>query len=368
MTTCATGVLDPDGEPFQVRIRDRADLVGVAPYLLGYHPADSVVVVAMAADGRRVCVTVRADLAHTRDPGFVEYLAATVAQAGGRRALLVVYGTTPPPGALPHGDVVAAFTEAAAMVEVELVGALHVADGRWWTYDPCPDARCCPAAGVPVAGPASEVAAAAVCAGMTALPDRAALAERLAPVEGEQAREMAAAVHAAERELVAATEEAGGIGPWRADAIVLLRAVLHRVADGDVPWLAPRVAGRLLVGLSDTLVRDLAWCWIDDAPGHCVPAEALWRQVARRAPGRYDGPPLFLAAWAAWRCGDGAMSRVALERALAADPEYGAALLLEQAMALGMDPGTLGPVLGRYPLGPVGTRRRRRRRASGGPA
>lgn len=362
---------EPSGAaPQRVHVRGRGDLVDIAPYLLGFHPVDSMVVIALPADGNAVCLTVRADLADARQDAYVDYVAALVAQAGGRRALLVVYGGAGgrPPGELPDQDVVALFGDAARVVQVEMLGAMYVAGGRWWSYDPCGNARCCPSAGVPVGGPTSALAAQAARAGMTALPDRAALVATLDPVEEEdERRALAAAVAAAERDMVDAVDAGGGIGPWRAEAVALLRAVLHRVADCDVPWLDPSVAARLLVGLSDTPVRDLAWSWTNELPSRCATAGELWRQLARRAPQPYDAPPLFLTAWAAWRGGGGAMTMVALERALAADPEYVPALLLESAIAQGMNPATVGSLLGSCPLDPVAASNRRRRRVRRAP-
>ncbi len=365
-----------DAEPRRrVHVRGPGDLVDMAPYLLGFRPFDSLVVIALPAEGSQVCLTARADLAEVRRAGFAEYLAALVAQAGGRRALVVVYGATVagPPGELPERDVVELFAEAAALVQVELLDALYVAGGRWWCYDPCGSPVCCPPAGTPVGGGGSRVAEEAEGAGLTALPDRAALAAEFDPVDAEQRGAVSTAVRVAEQELVQATVDGGGIGPWREDAFVLFRAVFNRIADGDVPWLGRRVAARLLVGLTDTLVRDLAWSWTNESPARCVVAGALWRQLARRAEEPYDAPPLFLAAWAAWRSGHGPMARVAVERALAADPGYSAALLLEQLIAQNYNPGTVGELLGPCPLdfasgGPRRRRGRLRRHAVEDPA
>ncbi|MFD0787811.1 DUF4192 family protein, partial [Micromonospora azadirachtae] len=47
-------------EPPRLAVRSPADLLAAVPYLLGFHPADSVVVVAMR--GRRVVFAARADL------------------------------------------------------------------------------------------------------------------------------------------------------------------------------------------------------------------------------------------------------------------------------------------------------------------
>src|SRR5215475_4174357 len=97
-TTAAASetVVAGGGTVSQVHVRGPGDLVDLAPYLLGFHPTDSVVLVGFPASGQDVCVTARAGLTEVRRDGFVDYLAALVAQAGGRRLAVVVYGAAPP--------------------------------------------------------------------------------------------------------------------------------------------------------------------------------------------------------------------------------------------------------------------------------
>ena len=378
----------------RVLVRSPGELVAVTPYLLGFHPTDSLVLIALPATGNSVQVTVRADLTEARQDGIVDYLAALVAFTGGRRLLVLVYGAAPPaarggsapPGCVPSGcgslgsgapvsgapepatlpdrDVVRLIGTAAALLDVELLTALYVAGGRWWCYLPCGSRECCPPAGAALLGHRSPVVETAVSAGLTALPDRAALAATFDPVDGGRRRGMARAVAVALRELVAAAAADGGIGPWRVGALVLLRSVLTGISQGTVPWLADPEAARLVVGLTDEVVRDVAWTWTNESPARCGPAGELWRQLGRRAEEPYSAPPLFLAAWAAWRSGRGTVALVALERALAADPGYSAALLLEQLISRCHDPATAGELIAPCPLvaGPSTGRHRRRTR------
>src|SRR5215475_3190069 len=91
-----TAVAAAPGTVSLVHARGPGQLLDLTPYLLGFHPTDSVVLVALPASGQDVCLTARADLAEVRRDGFVDYLAALVAQAGGRRLQVVVYGAAPP--------------------------------------------------------------------------------------------------------------------------------------------------------------------------------------------------------------------------------------------------------------------------------
>src|SRR5262249_13840999 len=172
------------------------DLVDVTPYLLGFHPTDSLVLIALPTGGNTVRVTVRADLAEVRRDGFVDYLAALVACAGGRRLLVLGYGAAPPAGSAPSGcvpsrseppgsgvpepaelpdrDVVGLIGTAAGLLDVELLSALYVAGGRWWSYLPCGNQECCPPAGGALLGPHSTAVSEAGLAGPNPPADRGA--------------------------------------------------------------------------------------------------------------------------------------------------------------------------------------------------
>jgi hypothetical protein len=57
--------------------------------------------------------------------------------------------------------------------------------------------------------------------------------------------------------------------------------------------------------------------------------------------------PASLLAFIAWQCGNGALANVALDRALADDPQYSMALLLRQVITSGAPPW-----LARLPMTP----------------
>ena len=61
-------------------------------------------------------------------------------------------------------------------------------------------------------------------------------------------------------------------------------------------------------------------------------AVELWRDVTRRARADLVAAPATLLAYAAWRSGNGVLARMAVDRALAADPRYPMALLVGEAV------------------------------------
>ncbi|WP_254909768.1 DUF4192 domain-containing protein, partial [Micromonospora sp. NBS 11-29] len=162
----------------RLSVRSPADLVAAVPYLLGFHPADSVVVVAVR--GQRVVFAARGDLPEPgTDPGpAAGHLAQVVARQDADAATVIGYG----PAARVTGpvDAVGGALDAAGLIVLD---ALRVTEGRWWSYL-CDEPACCPAEGTPYDLTASQVSAAAVFAGQVALPDRAALAAQVAPLDG----------------------------------------------------------------------------------------------------------------------------------------------------------------------------------------
>jgi Domain of unknown function (DUF4192) len=102
--------------------------------------------------------------------------------------------------------------------------------------------------------------------------------------------------------------------------------------------------GRLVVAIAAVEVRDVAWAQIghDDARRHVD----LWSDVVRRCPRDALAAPAALLAFAAWLAGDGALAWCAVERSQEAEPGYGLAGLVTQALA-----GAVPPTAW-IPLGP----------------
>ena len=73
--------------------------------------------------------------------------------------------------------------DALSGVGLQVLDALRVTDGRWWSYL-CTEPDCCPPEGRRYDPTANQVTASAVFAGQVALPDRAALVAQVAPVDG----------------------------------------------------------------------------------------------------------------------------------------------------------------------------------------
>lgn len=120
----------------------------------------------------------------------------------------------------------------------------------------------------------------------------------------------------------------------------VIRVVSGHLAARSVPEDAE--AAWLLWAIRSVRARDAAWSLMSrsDARGHVD----FWTDLARRAPAAFAAAPTALLGWAAWLAGDGALAWAALDRCAEADPGYSMADLLQQVVEQAIDPETLpGP-------------------------
>ncbi|HTT54001.1 MAG TPA: DUF4192 domain-containing protein [Streptosporangiaceae bacterium] len=388
--------------PPRVRVSSPGDILAVVPHLLGFHPADSLVVVGtgpLAGEGRRTAggaqrieLAFRYDLPDPPDAAVAAGIAKHAAAVLGQRALNTVIGIGYGPGALvtPVADALAAAVRERGLRLHEL---MRVEGSRYWSYL-CANPQCCPPEGVRFDIQASPAAAALTVAGLVAYPDRAALAGTVAPVTGAAAWAMERATARAQSRAARLVKlgASGGLDPVtrlladagrRAvqDAIASYQAGQPVTGDDPVAWLS--------VALAHLPVRDDAWSRMD--PGYRDAHLRLWSDVVRRARPAYLAAPASLLAFTAWQSGEGALANIAIDRALAADPGYSLARLLRDILDAGVPPSEArlpmtpeqvadsyavaqaapGPVGGPVPGRPAPTRPRRaggRRRMAGGRA
>jgi hypothetical protein len=307
------------------------------PYLLGFHPTDSLVLVGLC-DGALV-VTARLDLADALGVATVEHTIAAMVRGGSTSLVVAVYGNEVPAAGddeLPWLGLAQLVERTAADAGCEVHDVLLVAGGRWWSLM-CGSADCCPREGREIPAAPSSFTAAATFEGVVALPDRKALAALLDPLPDPARDALEASIAAAEHAGVAAVIEGDPCRHERSVKRALFAAARECDAAG---WTGPddETVARFGVALSLPAQRDAVWVAID---GGRLDGRALWRDLARRLPSPYDAGPLFLYGWASWRAGDGALAGIAAERAVSSDPGYSAADLLLAALAHGVDPRRL---------------------------
>ncbi|MGY1826401.1 DUF4192 domain-containing protein [Blastococcus sp. SYSU DS0541] len=347
----------------EIRLSDPGEVAAALPHLLGFHPAESVVLVGLGGpSGGRVGLIVRGDLPSPAEGArAARLLVGSLRRDRPAAALLLVVSEAPddpaPAGeelvVLPHRPLVHELVQALAAAGVAARDVLLVRRGRWWSYD-CPHPCCAPSAGTPLPGGVSALAAAAVCTGQVVAPDRAALAERLDAPPGSAAGMREACVRAASGR-AARLREVGRpalTGEWWA-AVRQAVARCRPGPSGEGPLDDDDLAA-LGWALRDVRVRDRA---LQLALGaDAAAAEVLWTVCARRVPAPLDAAPATLLAVSAWLRGDGAMAGIALDRALDSDPDHTLARLLRQALDACLPPAGLRDLLEQAAEPPSGGR------------
>ncbi|GCD34351.1 hypothetical protein OEIGOIKO_02081 [Streptomyces chrestomyceticus JCM 4735] len=371
-TAAATGAAQAteDGdatEEARVILRGPAELADALPYLLGFFPDDSVVLVGLHGQRGRFGSRARLGIPTDRTQwGYVsEQLAGSLVSLGEERRSrpegIIVYLCQEPARGESGWDVKERLRPLAQMLrvacgalDVPVLDALCISDGRFWSYC-CPDFRCCPAAGTPLTPPGTSVmAAAAAYAGIQVRGSLRELESRLAAWTGPRAAGQTTALDAEAHALVPCMIHEDAAAPVRAETLARASDLLRRFREDpptgsrrardacDDALLTDAEAARLIVGLQDRVARDRAAEWMEGPDAE--PSLRLWQALSRRCVGgyaEYAVAPLSLAGWVAWATGDQPSARVALGRALTLDPEYLFAQLLHRGINQGLDPETL---------------------------
>ncbi|MGW4645262.1 DUF4192 domain-containing protein [Kitasatospora sp. NPDC004289] len=393
---------------FPLRMRGPADMAEMLPYLLGFFPDDSIVAVGLQGPALQQGGVIRLDIPAdpatwpTVAADTARLLVGLSEQRDRRPEQVLLYlcrDAADPPGAAPPPDpapptapgplplvlsrgapgfdrvwppgaegptepgppdgpsaepvagpgVVALLRPLAEQLaqEFRAVGvvvkeSLCVSDGRWWSFL-CGEAGCCDPAGVAIRSIRlpSPVAAAAAYAGVAPRGSRKAIAAGLAPIgpPGDDAQREA--LELAGPELIGELAGPGGRFAVLERTAGLLAEALADFGAG-ARELDPARTARLLVGLQDKLARDRGAEYAE--PDELVPAQRLWRYLARRCVPpfeHYAAPPLTLLAWTSWLAGDTATARVVLARVLDLDQAYTLAQLLYESLNGGLHPGEL---------------------------
>ncbi|MFD3757872.1 DUF4192 domain-containing protein [Streptomyces sp. NPDC058622] len=348
----------------RITLRSPAELADALPYMLGFHPTDSLVMVAVHGEGGRFGGRLRVGIPTA--PAEWEETARQAADClirgserrGGKPDGIVVFLCQEPRDDESGQRVMTRLRPLAQRVrlacgalDVPVLEALCLSSGHLWSYV-CPDARCCPAEGSRLAAVGTSVmAAAATFAGLQVRGSLGEIESRLAPLRGAVAEEMEGALDRAAAALVPKILDGATRAEVGAETIALARAVIRRITltppvegprgadDRDDGLLGHDEAAALILGFQDREVRDVAAEWMEDE--EAAPALRLWRALARRCVGAYGehaAAPLTLAGWVSWSTGDEPTARIALGMALRADAEYRFAQLLHHACNEGIDP------------------------------
>ncbi|WP_181771114.1 DUF4192 domain-containing protein [Amycolatopsis pittospori] len=329
----------PTGRP-KVNLTDPADLLTAIPYLLGFHPEDSLVVLGQRGpDRRQQGIVLRVDLP---PPGLeldqARDLAGRLALTGHTGATVAVVGggSPNPAGRPPRRRFIRRLEASLAEFGIPLLHSLWApriaADVRWGCYR---EKTC---RGV-LPDPRDSVVAAIVTGeGHITRKSREEVERLFDPGPPETLARRAG--------LLTEMSEP----PW-ADADVVgagiaeVNAALARAASGD---LAVTDAQAVRLAWAISLVEVRGACMLTAAPADSPlarTAEDLWLILARELPEPERAEALALKAHASYIRGDLAITGMALERAREADPEHGLTDLLAKALNAMIPPSKVSEVV-----------------------
>jgi hypothetical protein len=264
----------------RLAVRNLEDLIGLVPFLIGFHPSESLVILVIE-DGR-VMVTARVDLADVGDPdGLGDLMGRLFARFGSAQAWCLAYSA--------HEETSwEVLGWCAALCGVMRLGRLVHVDGGRWRAD-TPDGP----GGVVAAGPAAAEAA------VLGFPVRASRHELTAQILGPDDDQTDALLAEFEAAVTTLAELSA------ADRLGQLRQ-LSRTAASRTDYVRLAVLAASREGQVSVL-SELDQC-------SAAAAVDTWTAVIQHTLVSYLVGPLALLGVAAWLTGDGAMQTVCLER------------------------------------------------------
>ena len=319
----------------EIQIDGPANLLATVPYLLGFNPEKSLVIVAVKGQHDQVVVSMTLDLPdkiEDLDANFMNNLKETLKRSGADGLVAIFYVETNPQKLQSITDLL--MTEISSEFHVRDI--LWVCDYKWASYL-CSDQSCCPKAGreIEIDKP-SMAQTELVLAGRSVAPKKSDLKDflesttvnqELIPHLSQFARQKAKAEHSKTLE------------KWESTQFKFLTSK-KAIQDLDL-----KLSARLLFGLTDIPIRDallahhIELAQINEDPNQYLFHLAQnWAQVAKISPNTFRSPICTCIAVFMWQAGEGILARSAIEFALAQDPQFHLAKLINNALDSGMPP------------------------------
>ena len=302
------------------------DLLAAIPFLIGYHPQDSLVLVALKDEA--VGMAMRVDMPVGVSAEGYDLLASHFLRDGADGAFIVAYVGA---GAVDPENVLINTSAALVRAGIDIKESLIVSNNRFRSMI-CSDLTCCPPEGsaVPDLG-SSRIAAEHVIAGHPMPFENVdGLVQSIAAVpssfESVWADEVQAFWVSSDSEEIQELQRDG------ATAIIDLVGEYREGRGAEDRELAARVIGRL----SDIQVRDFALgSHTDESADYYW---VMWRDLLRIAPRGFVAPIACLFAAMAYERGEGALAHKGLDRGLGDDDQYSLAHLLRRVFTAGWPP------------------------------
>ncbi|MBF6137251.1 DUF4192 domain-containing protein [Nocardia puris] len=337
---------------FEAVLKEPGQFIAAVPAMLGFVPERSLVVAVLrqsSAHTHDVQVVARLDLPPAgQDSLLPERLVKVCRSSGAVHALAVIIDdrASRPDDACGANDVehqrlVDRLRQDLAACDVVLAGAWAMPRiseaARWWNIE-SPEFH-----GLLPDPSASQVAAQHVFAGRVLRSSREELVDFIAIDKVMRAQVLAHLPDAAadaQRRLARAIQ----INNPDAYTRMALCRVLSVIAQARAVVAIPaRAIAEVSVALRDLAVRDVMFGVAGGAHAHA--AEHLWSVLTRALPDPDRAEAATLLAFSAYLRGDGVLAGIALEQALASDPEHRMAVLLDIGLQTALPPARLAKLV-----------------------
>jgi len=301
------------------------DLLAAIPFLIGYHPENSLVLVALKDDS--VGMAMRVDMPTDIAPESYDLLASHFQREAADAALIVAYidSQSDPEAVLINTS--AALLRAGISIKESLI----VSDGRYRSML-CHDSECCSPLGSPIPDiDSSRIAAEHVIAGHPMpFANVSGLVQSIAALPSAMEESWQSEVRTFWIE--SDSENLLDLQRDGATAVIDLAGEYVQGRGAEDRELVARVIGRI----SDIQVRDYALGSHNDETADAY--WQMWRELLLIAPRGFVAPIASIFAALAYERGEGALAHKALDRALADDERYSLALLLRRVFTAGWPP------------------------------
>lgn len=326
-------------EPFSLMttLTSPHDLLAAIPFLIGYHPTDSLVIVSLKEDC--VGMAMRVDYPITESVTSAEAFDALVyhlVREGAQGALIVAYV---PEGRSDGVEILENISIALTRVEIPIRESLLIAGGRWRSVL-CADQDCCPAEGNELPEITSSRVAVEQVADGRPMPygNREGMADSIASLplanDVDFVTQVAQSCIDPDSDQLQKAQRIGALAVLDL-ASRFISGSLGRDIAGD-----QKLSAQVLASLCDIQVRDFALGSHDEASIEIY--WTMWRYLIRIAPSGFVAPVASLLAALSYEKGEGALAQRCLDRALADDPSYSLAGLLRRVFSAGWPPESFG--------------------------
>ncbi|MQA62886.1 MAG: DUF4192 family protein [Actinophytocola sp.] len=328
----------------RITLKRPEDVLAAIPYIVGFRPSDSVVLLTNVERGKEVGRRLRGDLPpeHAIEE-VAHHIAETITQDEPTSALIVIVGggdiTEGADGSdgtvLPYAEFVRILRDELDARGVDQPAAYWVPEIAAGVRYRCYDHEDC--TGELPDPMSSEVAAQCVSHGYVTYESRKELERLLKPDSEVLLRERADLIDAKQRELAC-----GFPAPFSAERGVTALQDALKTARSGVLALGDDQLAELAIALTDPRVRDacLATALPPDAE-LATTAMRLWQALTRALPAPESAQAACLAGYAAYVAGQGPLAGIALRAALEADSTHVLAGLLLRALEHGIHPDEL---------------------------